>query len=88
MKQTGVDTLISTTHIRAGGYDEASLVMSTMETGNTVANTVQTAQPAPAHHEDDGILAFFAIGIVINLVMITAYVIWAFRQWKKNRHTK
>lgn len=26
---------------------------------------------------------FFAIGIVINLVLITAFVLWAIRQWKK-----
>ena len=57
--------------------------MSTMETSNAGAKTVQTTQPAPAHDGADGILAFFAVGIVINLVMITAYFIWAFRQWKK-----
>ena len=26
---------------------------------------------------------FFAVGIVVNLVLITAFVLWAIRQWKK-----
>jgi len=28
-------------------------------------------------------LGFFGIGVVINVVMITAYFIWAYKQWKK-----
>jgi len=28
-------------------------------------------------------IVFFGIGIVINLVMITAYFIWAYKQWKR-----
>jgi hypothetical protein len=70
-------------HIRAGGCDEASLVMDTIETSTTAAKTVQTTQPEPVHNGGDATLAFFAVGMVINLVMITAYFIWAFRQWKK-----
>ena len=26
---------------------------------------------------------FFAAGVVINVVMITAYLIWAYKQWNK-----
>ena len=28
-------------------------------------------------------IGFFAIGIVVNVVLIAAYFIWALRQWKK-----
>ena len=35
----------------------------------------------PGHEAPIG---FFAIGIVINLVLITAYFIWAYKQWKKS----
>ena len=28
-------------------------------------------------------IGFFAIGMVINIVMISAYFIWAYKQWKK-----
>ena len=75
--------MISTTHNRAGGHEETSLVMDTIETSNAGAKTVQTTQPAPVHNGGDATMGFFAVGIVINLVMITAYFIWAFRQWKK-----
>jgi len=39
------------------------------------------ANPVLPGHEAP--IGFFAIGIVINLVLITAYFIWAYKQWKK-----
>jgi hypothetical protein len=33
--------------------------------------------------QNDPLIVFFGIGIVINVVMITAYFIWAYKQWKK-----
>ena len=33
--------------------------------------------------QTDPLIVFFGIGIVINVVMITAYFIWAYKQWKK-----
>ena len=41
----------------------------------------QTQAVAPAQHEAP--IGFFAIGIVINLVLVIAYNPWAIRQWKK-----
>jgi len=35
----------------------------------------------PAGHEAP--VGFFAVGIVINVVLISAYFIWARKQWKK-----
>jgi len=45
-----------------------------------------TEQPAvdSRHVQDDSMVVFFGIGVVINLVMITAYFIWAYKQWKKS----
>jgi len=44
-----------------------------------------TEQPVadPPHEQNDSLIVFFGIGIVINLVMITAYFIWAYKQWHK-----
>lgn len=33
-------------------------------------------------------MGFFGIGIAINLLLIAAYFIWAFRQSKKSRERK
>jgi heme/copper-type cytochrome/quinol oxidase subunit 2 len=41
----------------------------------------QTQAAAPEQHEAP--IGFFAIGIVINLALVIAYFVWAFRQWKK-----
>jgi len=48
--------------------------------------TTYTEQPAAdsGHEQNDSMIVFFGIGIVINVVMITAYFIWAYKQWKKS----
>jgi len=33
--------------------------------------------------QNDPLIVFFGIGVVISVIMITAYFIWAYKQWKK-----
>jgi hypothetical protein len=44
-----------------------------------------TEQPAPDLEAvaNNPMTGFFAIGFVINIVMITAFFLWARKQWKK-----
>ena len=45
-----------------------------------------TEQPLPEHTGDEpdfSLAGFFAIGMVVNLALITAYFIWAYKQWGK-----
>jgi hypothetical protein len=45
---------------------------------------VHTEQPAPViEAEREDLAVFFTVGVVINIVMITAYFIWAYKQWGK-----
>jgi len=44
------------------------------------------ADPVTPQHEPS--MGFFTIGIVINVVLITAYFIWAYKQWKKPDRTR
>jgi hypothetical protein len=48
--------------------------------------TTYTEQPAvdSRPEQNDSMIGFFGIGVVINVVMITAYFIWAYKQWKKS----
>jgi heme/copper-type cytochrome/quinol oxidase subunit 2 len=48
--------------------------------------TAYIEQPAADSklEQNDSMIGFFGIGVVINVVMITAYFIWAYKQWKKN----
>ena len=32
---------------------------------------------------NDGLIGFFAIGMVINLIVLTAFAVWAVKQWNK-----
>ncbi|MBT8435001.1 MAG: hypothetical protein KJN95_10075 [Gammaproteobacteria bacterium] len=49
--------------------------------------TTSTEQPVAAStpEQDGPSIGFFGIGIAINLLLIAAYFIWAFRQSKKTR---
>jgi len=51
---------------------------------NTAVNT-HTEQPASVTREEDKDLTtnFYLVGGAINITMITAYFIWAYRAWKK-----
>jgi hypothetical protein len=64
--------------------------MNTNEPLSTTGSlAAQTEQPAPVIDiERDDLTAFFAVGIVINIVMITAYFVWAFKQWGKTGERK
>jgi len=44
-----------------------------------------TEQPSAADttSPQHPLFGFFAIGIAVNVVLIAAYLVWAFRQWKK-----
>ncbi len=60
--------------------------MNTIELLSTsTAVSVHTEQPVsvPEVEEKDLTTNFYLVGGVINITMITAYFIWAFRAWKK-----
>ena len=40
-------------------------------------------QPENTKSADGLVSGFFAVGIVINIVMVVAYFVWAWRQWGK-----
>jgi len=56
---------------------------SSLSANNTI--TTHTEQPTAVHkvEQNEPSIGFFAIGMVINIVMISAYFIWAYKQWKK-----
>jgi len=59
---------------------ESSLKVISMQSGET--NLESTGQPDP-DAQGEHLYGFFAIGMIINVVMIIAFFIWAYRQWHK-----
>ena len=51
----------------------------------STAVNAHTEQPVsvPEAEGDHASMSFYVIGGVINITMITAYFIWAYRAWKK-----
>lgn len=50
---------------------------------NQSAEQSQQVEVAPPTGSPEPLTMFFAVGILINLALITAFVLWAIRQWKK-----
>ena len=48
--------------------------------GEHIATTSVAAESAI---NESAPVGFFAIGIAVNLALVAAYFIWAFRNWKK-----
>ena len=44
---------------------------------------VEKSDPSPANAATGPSIEFFAVGFVINLVLIVAFFVWAFKQGKK-----
>lgn len=45
-------------------------------------------QSVSAAEDGGGLMVFFGIGMVINIVMIVAFFIWAVKQWRKHDAAK
>jgi len=43
---------------------------------------------ADLQHDKADLTVFFGIGMIVNIVMIVSFFIWAVKQWKKNDTTK
>ena len=59
-------------------------------TGENIASVGVNAPVTPTQPENgDVTLGFFVVGMVINIVMIIAYFLWAYKNWNnKNRQDK
>ena len=50
---------------------------------SNISSYSEQAEADPVMPQHEAPIGFFAIGVVVNLVLITAYFIWAYKQWKK-----
>ncbi len=41
-------------------------------------------QSTPEAESSGPSVEFFAVGIIINIVLVAAYLIWAYKQWNKS----
>jgi hypothetical protein len=66
--------------MKNAGILESSVKVTSLQSGET--DPVSTEQPDPVN-QGEHLYGFFAIGMIINVVMLIAFFIWAYRQWKK-----
>lgn len=58
-------------------------IENTLNTNSEVGMAATTVFPEPVRERED-LSVFFAIGIIVNLTMFVALVVWGYRQWNKN----
>ena len=54
------------------------------KTSNDVLLSEQVQSVPDIRHDKEDLTVFFGIGMTINIVMITSFFIWGFKQWGKN----
>jgi len=57
--------------------------VSTLQSSSSETTTATVKVDSNPTINEGAPIGFFAIGIVVNVVLIVAYFAWALRQWKK-----
>ena len=60
----------------------------TQQSIDTSADSKQASNPKEILHGDRELGAFFIIGLIINLIMMTTFAVWAIGQWRQNNKKK
>ena len=55
-----------------------------ISTNNSLVAYTEQAEPAPTVEQHGPTIGFFAVGAVINIVMLAAFLFWAYKQWGKS----
>jgi hypothetical protein len=77
---------ISAVCIASGVFISAKIFAddSSNKTQSVELQSGQSKNPDDAA-KGDSLVGFFAIGVVINIALVAAYFIWAYRQWKRKK---
>lgn len=69
----------------AAAADRVTAARQGSETGKPA---LQPSAAAAAAQRDDrkDLTVFFSIGAAVNVVMLTVFLVWAVRQWRKTKH--
>ena len=55
---------------------------------NAVSEYLQEGGTAKVEEEERKLSVFFIIGIIINILMVAAFVVWAVTEWRKSSRKK
>lgn len=58
---------------------------SSASLSDQLAHGVEQVASESTNESTNSITHFFAVGLLINILMIAAYFIWAYRQWNKKK---
>jgi hypothetical protein len=67
---------------------ELKLADVSFQVSSEVSMSQQVQSVPDVQHVKEYLSVFFGIGMLVNIVMIVSFFIWAIKQWKKNGATK
>ncbi len=84
MTNNGIFVATFSSYIVDNKINHVALIVTNESKTNTTKNMQSKQTRKPLSTGGTGELSFFfLVGIFVNLAMISAYFIWAIRQWKK-----
>ena len=78
-KAENIETSVKSTSLQSAEMTPVNTTKSNADNSTLIDSN---EQPGSAH-QGEHLYGFFAIGLIINVVMIIAFFIWAYRQWNK-----
>lgn len=66
---------------------ELKIADVSFQTSSETSMNQQVQSVPEINHDKEDLSVFFGIGMIVNIVMITSFFIWAVKQWKKNDKT-
>ena len=83
---SGVKT--SVINLPAAGVKNTGIDSAAPGSATDISASITPASGAERVEVEDGrgdLTVFFAIGMVINVLMVTAFLVWAVGQWRKKK---
>lgn len=83
---SGVKT--SMINLPAAGAENAGVDTAVPGSATDISASIAPGSAAERVEVEDGrgdMTVFFAIGMVINVLMVTAFLVWAVGQWRKKK---
>ncbi|MGI9317175.1 MAG: FeoB-associated Cys-rich membrane protein [bacterium] len=66
----------------------AGVALGSFTLSTNLVTGSESAQPQDQEvaAKEDSLVGFFAVGMIINIALVAAYVIWAYKQWKRKKN--
>jgi hypothetical protein len=62
---------------------EAADNTTSAQAGAVAGGVTPDATAAPVEHAREDLTVFFSVGVVLDVLLVAAFLVWAVKQWRK-----